>query len=56
MKGEGTAWDGIFKQSELAEDEVCQFTGDFYDFTYGFIPIKKKTKKKTPHFSEFPKS
>lgn len=46
VKGEGTAWDGIFKQSELAEDEVCQFTGDFYDFTYGFIPIKKKTKKK----------
>lgn len=57
VKGEGTAWDGIFKQSELAEDEVCQFTGDFYDFTYGFIPIKKKTKTKNHHtFLNFPKA
>jgi len=41
----------------LAEDEVCQFTGDFYDFTYGFIPIKKKTKTKNHHtFLNFPKA
>lgn len=42
VKEEGTAENSIIEPLELAErDQMYKFTGVFYNFAYGFIPITK---------------